>query len=522
MDKNNLLQKLKDWRKETADTEGVPVFRVFSNSVLEAISNFKPTNKEAMFLIKGIRDRKYDKYGASILALVNDKEENEFVNDSSEKKEDEPLSISNYLNLLNNQLSKNRARIQGEISSLKFQGRVVYFTLKDSKDDSIINCLMWENTYKLSGVEFDVGMEIILSGSPDIYKPTGRLSFKAVSAELVGEGALRIAYEKLKEKLQKEGLFDKARKKPIPMYPNKIGLITSKDGAVIADFFSNIGKFGYKVSLIDSRVEGQSATEELLNSIKTFRNKDIDVLVIIRGGGSMESFLPFNNEILVREIVDFPIPVLVGIGHDKDVSLLGLASDMMVSTPTAVANILNESWEQAEAIVILSEQKIFSKFRVAIQEDKDSVKNSLAVMKNAFQKIFNDFSKAQESLKVGLKSIKDRIAEIKRKLNGAFISVFRKINFSILSARNNIYDSAEKELIAGFLDVKHKVEESLISYQKQITNNDPKRQLKLGYSIVMKNGRILKTTDQLQKGDVVNVGLNEGSFDSEVKIINNN
>jgi exodeoxyribonuclease VII large subunit len=364
-------------------------------------------------------------------------------------------------------------------------------------------------------------MEIILSGCPDIYKPNGRLSFKALSAELVGEGALKIAYEKLKAKLQKEGLFDEARKKPIPLYPNKIGLITSKDGAVIADFFTNIGKFGYKISFIDSRVEGQSATEELLNSIKTFRNKDIDVLVIIRGGGSMESFLPFNNEILVREIVDFPIPVLVGIGHDKDVSLLGLVSDMMVSTPTAVENTLNESWEQAEAIVILSEQKIFSKFQIAIQESKDSVRNGLVIIKNAFQKIFNDFSKAQESLKVGLKSIKDRMAEIKRRLNGAFISVFRKINFSISSARNNIYDSTSKELITGFLDVKQKIEESLISYQKQITSNDPKRQLRLGYSIVTKNGRILKTVSQIQKGDIVTVGLSEGAFDSEVKIINN-
>lgn len=518
---NNLLQKLKDWRKETAEAEGIPLFRVFSNATLEAIADFKPIDKKAMFLIKGIRDKKYNKYGASILALVNDKEKNEFVNYFSEKKENEPLSISNYLNLLNNQLSKNTARIQGEISSLKFQGRVVYFTLKDSRDDSIINCLMWENTYKLSGVEFEVGMEIILSGSPDIYKPTGRLSFKAVSAELVGEGALRIAYEKLKEKLLKEGLFDEARKKPIPLYPNKIGLITSKDGAVIADFFSNIGKFGYKISLIDSRVEGQSATEELLNSIKTFRNKDIDVLVIIRGGGSMESFLPFNNEILVREIVDFPIPVLVGIGHDKDVSLLGLVSDMMVSTPTAVANTLNESWEQAKLTIPLLRQNIFNNFKEAIQQRKDYIRDSLDIMKNAFQKIFNDFSKAQESLKIGLQSIKNRIFEIDRRIRGAFIPVYRKMNFSILNIRNILEDSLLNEIYEGFTKNKRRVWELLESYQKQLSNNDPKRQLRLGYSIVMKNGRILKTTDQLEKGDNVNIGLNEGSFDSEVKIIYN-
>lgn len=518
---NELLQKLKEWRKEKAETEGIPVFRVFSNAVLEAIAQFKPIDKEALFLIKGIRDRKYDKYGKDILALIKEKDQDFLKDDFNEDSNSEPLSVSNYLDFLNHKLSRDNARIQGEISSLDIRDRVIYFSLKDSEDGSLINCLIWKNVYELSGIEFEIGMEIILNGCPDIYKPSGRLSFKTSSAELVGEGALKIAYEKLKEKLQKEGLFDEARKKPLPLYPNKIGLITSKSGAVIADFSANIGKFGYKISFIDSRVEGQLATEELLNSIKTFRNKDIDVLVIIRGGGSMESFLPFNNETLVREVVNFPVPVLVGIGHEKDVSLIGLASDMMVSTPTAVANALNESWEQAESIVTLSEQKIFRKFENIIQENKDYFRDNLDKIKNVFQKIFSDFSRAQESLKIGFKSIKDRIAEIDRRLSGAFIPVFRKMNFSISSIKTILYDSVKKEILEGFTNSQNKIEELVVTYQKQITNNDPKRQLKLGYSIVIKNGRIIKTTSDIQKGDVVSVGLNEGSFDSEVKIINN-
>jgi len=285
--------------------------------------------------------------------------------------------------------------------------------------------------------------------------------------------------------------------------------------------WGNIGKFGYKISFIDSRVEGQLATEELLNSVKTFRNRDIDVLVIIRGGGSMESFLPFNNEVLVREVASFPVPVLVGIGHEKDVSLLALTSDMMVSTPTAVANTLNESWEQAKSIIPLSEQKIFSKFQSSIQENKDYFRDSLDKMKNAFQKIFNDFSMAQESLKIGFKSIKDRMAEIDRRISGALIPVYRKMNFSIINIKNTIYESIAKEISEGFIRAKSKIEESLILYQKQLISNDPKRQLRLGYSIVVKNGRILKSVSQIKKGDIVGISLNEGSFDSEIKIINN-
>ena len=124
-------------------------------------------------------------------------------------------------------------------------------------------------------------------------------------------------------------------------------MITSKQGAVIHDFLNNIGKFGFDIKMIDSRVEGQGAVEDLLAAIQTFRKKDIDVLVIIRGGGSMESLMPFNNELLVREVVGFPVPVLVGIGHDKDMPLVALAADRSESTPTAVANLLNESWERA-------------------------------------------------------------------------------------------------------------------------------------------------------------------------------
>ena len=113
------------------------------------------------------------------------------------------------------------------------------------------------------------------------------------------------------------------------------------------------------------------------------------------------------------------------------------------------------------------------------------------------------------------------MAEIDRRISGALIPVYRKMNFSILSIKNNIFDSIIKEILEGFVGAKSKIDEALISYQKQLNSNDPKRQLRLGYSIVMKNGRILKTASQIQKGDIVNVGLSEGSFDSEVKIINN-
>ena len=174
----------------------------------------------------------------------------------------------------------------------------------------------------------------------------------------MGEGALKKAYDKLKQKLEKEGLFSSEKKKPIPEFPQRIGLITSETGAVIHDFLNNLGKYGYQISFVNSRVEGQIAVQGLLLAITYFSGKEIDVLVIIRGGGSLESLQAFNNEALVRKIADFKIPVICGIGHDKDVSLASLAADKAVSTPTAVTALLNRAWEKAIHDVVALEKDL--------------------------------------------------------------------------------------------------------------------------------------------------------------------
>ena len=519
---SSVLQNLKDWRQLVADAEGCSAVGIISDIVLEEITVSKPKDIGSLFKIKGISNEQCFLFGDAILLIINsvsDKSDYKVPNDADSKENDAPLSVSRYLDYLNNQLDGPPVRVQGEISSFNKSGKGIFFSLKDARDDSVLNCIIWKNVYELSGIEFKIGMEIIASGSSEIYKTRGNLSFVTRSVEMVGEGALKIAYDKLKAKLQKEGIFDEAKKRPLPLYPVKIGLITSKGGAVISDFMANIGRFGYRISFIDSRVEGQLATEELLNSIRTFRKKDIDVLVIIRGGGSMESFLPFNNEMLVREIANFPVPVVAGIGHEKDVSLLAMASDLMVSTPTAVANALNESWEQAESKVKISEQKLFGIFNETLHNQTANIRDSLDTIKNAFQKIFSDFSKAEESLKIGFKSIKDQMVDIKRRLVGVFGPVFRKFDHSIMRTRTDLTNTLQKKIFVAFNTVKNGNDSLLVSYEKTLTMNDPKRQLKLGYSIARVNGSILKSTGQIKKGNTVTVGLHQGIFESEVTII---
>lgn len=491
---NDLLQKLKDWRQKISTNEGVPSFRIFSNRTLEDIAYLKPSNKDELIEINGIKDKKFDKYGTVLLNMINDN--TNFIDTKKEDTKEKPFSISEYLNFLNGKLISCQAKIHGEISSLDVRDNVLYFSLKDSTDGSAINCLMWKNAYALCGVEFEVGMEIILGGYPDIYKPTGRLSFKTSFVEMVGEGALKKQYEQLKAKLQKEGLLDISRKRPIPIFPHKIGLITSKTGAAIGDFQMNLGRYGFKITLIDSRVEGQLAVKELLNSIRSFKNRDIDTLVLIRGGGSFESLLPFNNEMLAREVAKFPVPVLVGVGHERDVSLVGLVADKTVSTPTAAAQILNESWRQAIAKVQLDQQKIFSKYSNTLLKNNANIRNGFQTIKEYFVTIFKNFNDTEQSFLRGMTFFRARISELNKNTD-AFLSIAYR----------------------GMRGMFSQVKKTFISLEKIIEINNPERQLKLGYGIVRIGKAVVRSVENIKKGETVEIQLQDGFFKSDVSSI---
>lgn len=266
--------------------------------------------------------------------------------------EEKVFTVAEYIEILNTFFKAQAVKITGEICELKRAASGhVYFTVKDKAANGVMDCIIWARNYEMCGVALEVGMEIILGGHANIYPPSGRLSFVADTVELVGEGALKKAYDELRKKLQAEGLFAEERKRVLPDYVLRIGVITSMKGAVIHDFENNLGKFGFVVNVIDSRVEGQQSVAPLLTAIRRMREEDIEALVIIRGGGSLESLQAFNNEALVREVVDFPVPVIAGIGHDQDVPLMALAADYMTSTPTAAAHLLSRSWQDAYAKV---------------------------------------------------------------------------------------------------------------------------------------------------------------------------
>ena len=377
--------------------------------------------------------------------------------------EEKVFTVAQYIEILNTFFKAQAVKITGEICELKRAASGhVYFTIKDKAANGVMDCIMWGRNYEMCGVALEVGMEIILSGHANVYAPSGRLSFVADTVELVGEGALKKAYDDLRKKLETEGMFAEERKRALPDYVSRIGVITSMKGAVIHDFENNLGKFGFVVNVIDSRVEGQQSVAPLLAALAKMRaltvaggaseREAIEALVIIRGGGSLESLQAFNNETLVREVVNFPVPVIAGIGHDQDVPLMALAADYMTSTPTAAAHLLSRSWEEAR---IKLEQ--FSRIHVRIEQE------------------------------------------------------IRRIRIDLEVAWSSMIDHTEKQL--------SRIKERLAFAEQSVRLNDPTRQLKLGYTIVSRNGKIVRSVSGVKIGDELYSQFSDGEIQSRVEKI---
>lgn len=515
-----MSQKLRNWRDKTALKEGVDSFRVLSNATIKLIAEMKPQNEEELISIKGIKQRKFDKYGQNLLAIINDcsVSEAEGVNDASSQN---TCSISQYFILINSGLRKYQARILAEVSSLDVRDTYIFFSLKDKVDDSVLPCFMWRRDYEVCGMSLEVGMEIIAEGFPSIYERAGRFSFQTKTIELVGEGALKVAYDKLRIKLSKEGLFDTSKKRDIPDFPQKIGVITSKQGAVISDFLNNLGKHGYQISLIDSRVEGLRAVKNLLSALNRFEREDLDILVIIRGGGSMESMMAFDNEVLVRKIVNYPIPVIAGIGHHKDVPLLALVADAMPSTPTAAAHILNRSWIEASNNFNNNRCTIVSSFERMLNGKEKELDRMVSLIYGCFNDIFRRFSGLKNKIRESLLKIGYQLATIKKENKRSWQSITVGLENIIGRSRGEENSLWQHYIRNGFSGLIIRASEKIRNNETIIRHNDPHRQLSLGYSIARKDGRVIRVANETLPGQKINIELLNGSFDSEIIRINN-
>ena len=260
--------------------------------------------------------------------------------DSTKKK---VLSVSAAVRLTNSILHEHTFIIEGEVSELNNKPgyKAVYFTIKD--EDASLPCMMWKNRFQASGIDLHLGVKVQVTGSFNVYAPTGRMSFDVARLVLAGEGDLRARVAQLAEKLRKEGLMDVSRKRPIPQLPQSIGLVTSPRGAVVHDVLRTLRR-RYplaRVVFAGVPVEGANAAQQLSMALTSVAATDVEVILLVRGGGSFENFMPFNDEGLARTIASCSKPVVTGIGHEPDTTIVDMIADLRASTPTGAAQAVS-------------------------------------------------------------------------------------------------------------------------------------------------------------------------------------
>lgn len=289
-------------------------------------------------------------------------------------------------------------KIKGEISGLKkHTSGHYYFSLKDEK--SMINAVMFRQYTEYCNIDLVDGLEVVACGKLTIYKERSNYQILVETIAVSGEGTLLKLIQERKEKLAKEGLFDTERKKPIPKYPKSIGLITAETGAALQDILSRLeNRTPIKIYLYSSLMQGKDAPNEIIQGIKHFNNLDEkpDVLVISRGGGSIEDLMAFNDENLVREVVNSKIPTISAVGHEIDWTLIDYASDLRLPTPTSVAEYLTISKEQAfERLNYLVEKLIKNKFSKILEQQEKLSNIFTNYLKKRFIKYKNNYFKVK-------------------------------------------------------------------------------------------------------------------------------
>lgn len=407
-------------------------------------------------------------------------------------------AINKYLKyLMDENPHLNKVYLKGEISNFKAHTRGhYYFTLKD--ETSRINAVMF--SYHTSGLKITPadGMKVLVTGKITVYEPTGGYQIYVEEMEEDGIGDLYVAFEKLKAKLEKEGLFSQSHKKEIPKIPQRIGIITASTGAAIRDILTTI-KRRYPLCetiLFPALVQGKEAALDIANKIKIANTYDLDTLIVGRGGGSIEDLWPFNEEIVAREIYNSKIPVISAVGHEIDFTIADFVADMRAPTPTAAAELA-----VPELTILLKNIKtLFRRATNATNKIITYQKVQLSKYQNSY--ILKKPMSMYEIKEQKLDNLIDNLNKnIKNKLEKYNITLFKLQNSYILTNPQILYK------------FKTQTFQNLIS-KLQVLN--PMNTINRGYALVKKDKKVISTIKKLKKDDTISIVLKDGVVTSKV------
>lgn len=414
------------------------------------------------------------------------------------------LSVSQYVEYINQTLSTfSSVLVEGEVSDFSInRNKWVSFDLKDEENEQILPCFTGYGLFKSMGLDesLEDGMKVKVRGDVKV-RDKGHFSMFMKKIQLSGEGTLKKAYKKLKKKLKQKGYFVDSRKRSLPRFPQKIGVITSSEAQAYSDFLkvlqNRIG--GLEIFHSEVHVQGENAVPEIVQAFQTFNKtqQDFDLIVLTRGGGSLEDLQAFNSEEVAKAVFTSDTPVVCGVGHEDDVTLAGLTADMRASTPSNAAELIVEE-----------RSKLISEIDYKINR----IEVSLNRMLEEYNKKIVDFIHAGENF---ITQKKQKLERIALKLNHELERFGEQCNKQLTKVYdliNNCYDNLTLFIEQKNNQIKHK-RELLDSYS-------PKATLNRGYSIVTKGNKVLTNTDNITKGDLVNVTLSKGDFNSKVVTTN--
>jgi len=414
----------------------------------------------------------------------------------------------------------------GEISNMsRPSSGHIYFTLKD--EDGAIGCAMWRSQASKLNFNPEDGDKCILKGQVSLYPATGRYQLMVKSIEQAGAGNLMHQFEKLKKKLESEGLFDQSKKLSIPQAPKHIGVITSSSTAAFQDIVSTIQRRApfAQVSISPAVVQGDTAPNTIINSLNRIikfndHNQDnpIDLVLICRGGGSIEDLWCFNNENLAREIASFPIPTISGVGHEIDFTICDFVSDMRAPTPTASAEIATEFNFQAKDKIInlytdlgrTITNSILNKIQ-KIEYLKKNIRSPLMILREQNQKIDSYELQLKQNIKMLLAENKQTLSLLRSRLKERSPNKYiQQLNTKI----DNIKNLIKKEIKSSINQNSVFIQE----YEKNLEILNPLSILERGYSIIQnKSGKSIKSNQDVKVGETLTARLNKGFIDIEVK-----
>ncbi len=435
------------------------------------------------------------------------------------------LSVTTLTKYLKMKFDKDpyleRVYLTGQVSNFRKRPTHQYFSLKD--DHAVIQATIWSGIYQKLGFDLEEGMKINVIGRVQVYEPSGSYSIIIEKAEPDGVGALAIQFEQLKKKLMEEGLFQERFKQPLPQFAKRIGVVTSRSGAVIRDIITTVSRRfpGVDILLYPTKVQGDGAAEEIARNIaRANQREDLDVLIIGRGGGSIEDLWAFNEEIVVRAIFESRLPVISSVGHETDVTLADFVADRRAATPTAAAELATPV-TKLDLLTHLQnqEKRMATAVQNVLSRKKEALKKcSQSVIFRQPERLYDGYLQRLDQLQLRLKqNLRTRISDNKQLVQARTHRLVQLSPVTKIQRYQDRLGQLDKLLRSQMALVYDAKVAEVKRLSEALMMLDTSRIVARGYAIVKKEESVVDSVESLNKKDQVTLLMRDGQVELEVK-----